>query len=69
MLKLKLQSFGHLMLATDSFEKTLMLRKIETGEEGDKGEVVTSLLFLGSESLWMVTAARKSDDCLLAGKL
>ena len=35
MLKLKLQSFGHLMLATDSFEKTLMLRKIETGEEGD----------------------------------
>ena len=29
MLKLKLQSFGHLMWRTDSFEKTLMLRKIE----------------------------------------
>ena len=29
MLKLKLQSFGHLMLRTDSFEKTLMLGKIE----------------------------------------
>ena len=29
MLKLKLQYFGHLMLRTDSFEKTLMLRKIE----------------------------------------
>ena len=29
MLKLKLQSFGHLMGRTDSFEKTLMLRKIE----------------------------------------
>ena len=29
MLKLKLQSFGHLMRRTDSFEKTLMLRKIE----------------------------------------
>ena len=29
MLKLKLQSFGHLMRRTDSFEKTLMLVKIE----------------------------------------
>ena len=29
MLKLKLQYFGHLMQNTDSFEKTLMLRKIE----------------------------------------
>ena len=35
MLKLKCQSFGHLMLTTDSFEKTLMLGKIEAGEEGD----------------------------------
>ena len=29
MLKLKLQYFGHLMQRTNSFEKTLMLRKIE----------------------------------------
>ena len=29
MLKLKLQYCGHLMRRTDSFEKTLMLRKIE----------------------------------------
>ena len=29
MLKLKLQYFGHLMRRTDSFEKTLMLAKIE----------------------------------------
>ena len=29
MLKLKLQYFGHLMRSADSFEKTLMLRKIE----------------------------------------
>ena len=29
MLKLKLQYFGHLIQRTDSFEKTLMLRKIE----------------------------------------
>ena len=31
MLKLKLQHFGHLILRTDSFEKTLMLGKIEGG--------------------------------------
>ena len=31
MLKLKLQSFGHLMQRTDSFEKTLMMGKIEGG--------------------------------------
>ena len=35
MLKLKPQYFGHLMQRTDSFEKTLMLRKIEVAEEGD----------------------------------
>ena len=31
MLKLKLEYFGHLMRRTDSFEKTLMLGKIEDG--------------------------------------
>ena len=31
MLKLKLQYLGHLMRRTDSFEKTLMLGKIEGG--------------------------------------
>ena len=31
MLKLKLQYFGHLILRADSFEKTLMLGKIEGG--------------------------------------
>ena len=31
-LKLKLQHFGHLMRRTDSFEKTLMLGKIEGGK-------------------------------------
>ena len=33
MLKLKLQYFGHLMGRTDSFEKTLMLGKIEGKKE------------------------------------
>ena len=36
MLKLKLQYFGHLMRRTDSFEKTLMLGKIEGG--GKRGQ-------------------------------
>ena len=34
MLKLKLQSFGHLMRRADSFEKTLMLGKIEGRRRG-----------------------------------
>ena len=34
MLKLKLQYFGHLMRRTDSFEKTLMLGKIEGRRRG-----------------------------------
>ena len=33
--KLKLQYFGYLMPRTNSFEKTLMLEKIEGGGEGD----------------------------------
>ena len=34
MLKLKLQYFGHPMRRTDSFEKTLMLGKIESRRRG-----------------------------------
>ena len=34
MLKLKLKYFGHLMQRNDSFEKTLMLGKIEGGKRG-----------------------------------
>ena len=37
MLKLKLQYFGHLILRADSFEKTLMLGKIEQEEKGTTG--------------------------------
>ena len=36
MLKLKLQYFGHLMLRVDSFEKTLMLGKVEGGRRGGR---------------------------------
>ena len=35
MRKLKLQYFGHLMWRTDSLEKTLMLERLKTREEGD----------------------------------
>ena len=35
MLKLKLQYFGHMVQRADSFEKTLMLGKIEGGRKGD----------------------------------
>ena len=37
MLKLKLQSFGHLMQRVDSLEKTLMLGGIGAGEGDDRG--------------------------------
>ena len=36
MLKLKLEYFGHLMRRADSFEKTLMLGKIEGGKRGQQ---------------------------------
>ena len=35
MLELKLQYFGHLMQRADSFEKTLVLEKIESRRRGD----------------------------------
>ena len=34
---LKLQDFGHLMQTTDLLEKSLMLGKIESEEEGVRG--------------------------------
>ena len=37
--------------------------------EGERGKVVTDFLFLALKSLWMATAAMKSEeDCFLAGK-
>ena len=42
MLKLKLQSFGHLMQRANSLEKTLMLRKIE--DRGNRGRQRTRSL-------------------------
>ena len=39
MLKLKLQYFDHMMQRADSFEKTLMLRKIEGGRRRGRQRV------------------------------
>ena len=38
MFKLKLQYFGHIMQRTDSIVKTLMLRRLKVGGEGDDRE-------------------------------
>ena len=60
MLKLKLQYFGHLMWRADSFEKTLMLGKIEgrmTRDDGGWDGWMTSptqwtWVWVGSRSWW-----------------
>ena len=57
MLKLKLQYFGHLMRRTDSFEKTLMLGKIEGGRRRGWQRMkcldgTTDLMDMSSSKLW-----------------
>ena len=68
MLKLKLQYFGHLMGRADSFEKTLILGKIE----GRRRREQQRMRWLDSitDSMDMVTAAMKLKDAYsLEGKL